>query len=62
MILAPLDPEKACEVEIIRGPNIAPLPEFLPLPNTLTGEVILKVKDNITADHIMPAGAKILPL
>jgi aconitate hydratase len=60
MIIPPSDePEK---VEIIRGPNIKPLPINSPLPNTLTGEVILKVGDNITTDHIMPAGAKILPL
>ncbi len=62
MIIPPLDEEKAAQVEIIRGPNIAPLPEFLPLDNTLKGEVILKVEDDITTDHIMPAGAKILPL
>lgn len=50
------------KIEIVRGPNIAPLPEFTPLQNKLTGEVLLKVEDNITTDHIMPAGAKILPL
>ncbi len=54
-------PEDA-EVEIIRGPNIAPFPEFAPLPETWRGRVMLKVEDNITTDHIMPAGAKILPL
>jgi aconitate hydratase len=62
MIIPPLVPENTAEISIIRGPNIAPLPEFLPLPDTLTGEVILKTGDNITTDHIMPAGAKILPL
>jgi len=50
------------KVEIIRGPNIAPCPKKDPLPDSLEGEVILKVGDNITTDHIMPAGAKILPL
>ncbi len=50
------------QVEIIRGPNIKPLPEFDPLPEDLTGLVALKVGDNITTDHIMPAGSKILPL
>ncbi len=50
------------EVEIIRGPNIAPFPEFEPLPSTWRGKIMLKVGDNITTDHIMPAGAKILPL
>jgi aconitate hydratase len=49
-------------VEIIRGPNIAPFPEFEPLPETWRGKVMLKLGDNITTDHIMPAGAKILPL
>jgi aconitate hydratase len=60
MVLAPSDqPEK---VKIIRGPNIKPLPINKPLPDTLEGELLLKVEDNITTDHIMPAGAKILPL
>ncbi|OIP44083.1 MAG: aconitate hydratase [Desulfobacterales bacterium CG2_30_60_27] len=49
-------------VNIIRGPNIAAFPEFMPLPETWEGTVLLKVADNITTDHIMPAGAKILPL
>lgn len=49
-------------VEIIRGPNIAAFPEFDPAPETWEGTVLLKVEDNITTDHIMPAGAKILPL
>ncbi len=54
--------EDGSKVEIIRGPNIKPLPEFDPLPEDLSGEVVLKVGDNITTDHIMPAGSKILPL
>lgn len=62
MIIPPLPPEKAKDVNIIRGPNIKPLPEFNPLPKKLEGEVLLKVEDDITTDHIMPAGAKILPL
>ena len=52
----------AAGVEIIRGPNIAPFPTFEPMPETWRGRVMLKVADNITTDHIMPAGAKILPL
>ncbi|MBI5636396.1 MAG: aconitate hydratase [Nitrospinae bacterium] len=48
--------------EIVRGPNIKPLPETHPLQPVLAGTVLLKVPDNITTDHIMPAGAKILPL
>ncbi|MFX1350814.1 MAG: aconitate hydratase [Promethearchaeota archaeon] len=60
MILPPSsNPE---EVEIIRGPNIKPLPKKGPLEDDLHFEVLLRVGDNITTDHIMPAGAKILPL
>jgi len=60
MILKPSDnPEK---VKVIRGPNIKPLPVKGSLPKLLSGTVLLKVGDNITTDHIMPAGAKILPL
>jgi len=56
-------PDDGSKVEIIRGPNIAPLPEFLPLPDDITGlKVLLKAEDDCTTDHIMPAGAKILPL
>ena len=62
MIIKPLSSDKASRIEIIRGPNIAPLPDFPPLPEILKGEVILKVGDNISTDHIMPAGVKILPL
>ena len=48
--------------EIIRGPNIRPLPQLDPLPGTLTAEVVLKVGDNISTDAIMPAGSRVLPL
>jgi len=58
----PLPPEEARQVEIVRGPNIAPFPEFDALPDRWEGTVLLKLEDNITTDHIMPAGAKILPL
>ncbi|MDD5433856.1 MAG: aconitate hydratase [Nitrospira sp.] len=61
MIIAPLPEDAAKEVKIIRGPNIAPLPEFRPLPETISGEVLLYLGDNITTDHIQPAG-KYLPL
>jgi aconitate hydratase len=60
MIVPPSD--RAETVEIVRGPNIKPLPMRDELPDDLTGTVLLKVEDNITTDHIMPAGAKILPL
>jgi aconitate hydratase len=49
-------------VEIIRGPNIAPFPQLEALPEDLVCTVVLKVGDNITTDHIMPAGSEILPL
>jgi len=54
--------EKPEEVSIIRGPNIKSLPKKEPMPDTVKGDVLLKVGDNITTDHIMPAGAKVLPL
>ncbi|MDH3976066.1 MAG: aconitate hydratase [Deltaproteobacteria bacterium] len=54
--------EDGSKVEVLRGPNIAPCPSKEALPETLSGEVLLKAGDNITTDHIMPAGAKILPL
>ncbi|MBR6199331.1 MAG: aconitate hydratase [Spirochaetales bacterium] len=48
-------------VQVIRGPGIKPLPEMLPPPSDLSAKVVIKVGDNITTDHIMPAGAKVLP-
>jgi aconitate hydratase len=62
LFIRPLDESAAGEASILRGPNIAPLPGFPPLPDILEGQVLLKVADNITTDHIMPAGAKVLPL
>lgn len=62
MIIPPFPETEANNVHIERGPNIRPLPEFPVLDETLIGEVLIKVEDNITTDHIMPAGAKILPL
>ncbi|MDE5792114.1 MAG: aconitate hydratase, partial [Oscillospiraceae bacterium] len=62
MIALPASEEEADSVEILRGPNIKPYPETAPLENSITAPVSLKVEDNITTDHIMPAGAKILPL
>ena len=61
-IIFPLPPEEAAAVEITTGPNIVPLPEFEGLPETLRAEVVIKLGDNITTDHIMPAGNKVLPL
>jgi aconitate hydratase len=50
------------EIQVVRGPNIEPLPAFAPIPETIRGRILLKVKDNVTTDDISPAGAKILPL
>lgn len=62
MIEAPAAPEDADSVEVLRGPNIKPFPKTEPLPENIEAKAVLKVGDNITTDHIMPAGAKILPL
>jgi aconitate hydratase len=59
MIIPPA--ESPDEVEVVRGPNIIPLEPLEPLPDELSCEVILKTEDNISTDHIMPAGAKVLP-
>ena len=60
MIVAP--PADGSRVEVLRGPNIKPLPTRGPLDDTLEGTLLLVTGDNITTDHIMPAGAQILPL
>ncbi|MFQ5893820.1 MAG: aconitate hydratase, partial [Nitrospinota bacterium] len=60
MIIPPV--EDGQKIEVVRGPNIAPLPINEPLPPTIEAKVLLKLEDNITTDHIMPAGSKILPL
>ena len=60
-VLAPAAAEEAANVEIIRGPNIGKFPESRELTDEISAPLTLKVGDNITTDHIMPAGAKILP-
>ncbi len=60
-VIGPLDPEDAREAEILKGPNIRSFPETEPIEDALEAELTLKVGDNITTDHIMPAGSKILP-
>ncbi|MBR5229976.1 MAG: aconitate hydratase, partial [Firmicutes bacterium] len=60
-IIPPASEEEAEVLEILRGPNIKPFPDSKPQEDTLKAELVLKVGDNITTDHIMPAGAKILP-
>ena len=60
-ILPPAAPEEAASVEVLRGPNIKEFPKTKPLDDFVSAELTLKVGDNITTDHIMPAGSKILP-
>ena len=62
MVVPPASEEEAPSVEVLRGPNIKPFPVNVPLADSIKASVSLKVGDNITTDHIMPAGAKILPL
>ncbi|MBQ9994189.1 MAG: aconitate hydratase, partial [Clostridia bacterium] len=61
MIVPPAPVEEMDKVEILRGPNIKPFPVTEELPEEISAKALLKVGDNITTDHIMPAGAKILP-
>ena len=60
-VVMPASEEEAKDLEILRGPNIKPFPTTYPLENNIEAKLTLKVGDNITTDHIMPAGAKILP-
>ena len=61
MVELPATPEEAKAVEVLRGPNIKEFPVTKALPDSIEAKAVLKVGDNITTDHIMPAGAKILP-
>ena len=60
-VLPPVPVEEADKAEVLRGPNIKEFPKSKPFADELTAQLVLKVGDNITTDHIMPAGAKILP-
>ncbi len=60
-VLAPLPTGDAAAAEVLRGPNIKKFPRSKPFADTLSASVVLKVGDNITTDHIMPAGARVLP-
>ena len=60
-VIEPASIEESKDIEVLRGPNIKKFPDARPQKNELTAELVLKVGDNITTDHIMPAGAKILP-
>lgn len=61
LIDPPASEEEMDSIEILRGPNIKPFPTSEPLTDSIEKKAVLKVGDNITTDHIMPAGAKILP-
>lgn len=60
-VLQPLPPAEAAEAVVVRGPNIKPFPKGKPMGDEISAQLVLKVGDNITTDHIMPAGAKVLP-
>ncbi len=60
-VLPPLPPEQDRDAQVLRGPNIKAFPAGRPVGNSIRAQLTLKVGDNITTDHIMPAGAKILP-
>ena len=60
-VLQPLPPQEAKDAPVLRGPNIQPFPKGRPVPDEIGAALVLKVGDNITTDHIMPAGAKVLP-
>ena len=62
MIIAPASAEEMDKINVLRGPNIKEFPKTSTLPENVNAACALKVEDNITTDHIMPAGAKILPL
>ena len=60
-VLAPVSEAEAADAVVLRGPNIKEFPKSKPFADSLSAQLVLKVEDNITTDHIMPAGAKILP-
>ena len=60
-VLQPLPPAEAAAAQVLRGPNIKPFPKGKPVEDEIGAQLVLKVGDNITTDHIMPAGAKVLP-
>jgi aconitate hydratase len=60
LLVPPVTAAESEKVNVVRGPNIAPLPDFSPMPDVIAKKVLIKVGDNISTDHIMPAGASIL--
>jgi aconitate hydratase len=61
MLVPPAEESESHEIEISRGPNIKPLPDFDPIPDTIEGPVLLKVGDDISTDEILPGGSQVLP-
>ncbi len=61
LVIPPVAEGHEGEIEVVRGPNIKPFPLGHALEDTVTGNVLLKMEDNITTDHIMPSNAKLLP-
>ena len=61
LIIPPATPQEADAVEVVRGPNIQPFPKAESLADSLAGQALLKMEDNITTDHIMPSDSKLLP-
>jgi len=61
IIIKPLPEKERRKVRVARGPNIKPFPRFTRLPANFSGKVLLKMGDNVTTDHILPAGNRILP-
>jgi aconitate hydratase len=61
LLEAPLPPEQARSIDLVKGPNIASLPMFDALPDALSLQILLKVGDDFSTDEILPAGAKVLP-
>lgn len=59
MIISPRSPDERAKVQIFRGPNIGEPPRNMPMPDSIKGIVSIKVEDNITTDHIMPAGSRL---
>ncbi len=61
MLQAPLPPEEAAQVELVKGPNISTLPEFTPIEDDLRVPALLVMGDDVSTDEIMPAGSRVLP-
>jgi len=61
LIIPPASEAEAADLEVVRGPNIKPFPQASALEENLSGQLLLKMEDNITTDHIMPSDSSLLP-